>query len=129
MKFCVKWTIMVFLLIAPDLKQTPPSNKRCTFGYPQWNKRLPLINTYPPLSAALLNTAHIRIVTIFYQRLNWNTYGPSIANNKTVKILWIFRFFHYIWFIDRENLNLTIILKEKMTRFWHLILFISLTWK
>ena len=27
-----------------------------------------------------------------------------MQNNKTKKILWIFRFFHYIWFIDSENL-------------------------
>ena len=27
------------------------------------------------------------------------------------------RFFHYIWFIDSENLCFILILKEKMTRF------------
>ena len=37
-----------------------------------------------------------------------------------MKILLIFRFFHYIWFIGSENLCFIPILKEKMTRFWHL---------
>ena len=32
-----------------------------------------------------------------------------------MQILLIFRFFHYIWFIDSENLSFTLILKEKMT--------------
>ena len=45
------------------------------------------------------------------------------------KILIIFRFFRYIKFIDSENVCFILILKEKMTRFWHLILFISLTLK
>ena len=36
-----------------------------------------------------------------------------------------FRFFHYIWFIDSENLCFILILKEKMTIFWRLILFTS----
>ena len=30
-----------------------------------------------------------------------------------MKILLIFRFFHYIWFIDSENFYFIIILKEK----------------
>ena len=42
------------------LKQAPPSNKRRTFGYPHWNKRLPLISVAP------LNAAFIRIVTLLY---------------------------------------------------------------
>ena len=46
-----------------------------------------------------------------------------------MKTLLILRFFHYIWFIDSENLYFILILKEKMTRFWHLILVISLTVK
>ena len=45
-----------------------------------------------------------------------NAYGPNIQT-KTLKILLIFRFFHYIWFIDSENLCFILILKEKMTRF------------
>ena len=57
-----------------------------------------------------------------------------------MKILLIFRLlvrllillltsFHYIWFIDSENLCFIFILKEKMTRFRHLILFTSLALK
>ena len=53
----------------------------------------------------------------------------SYANNKAIKILLIFRFFLYIWFIDSENLSFILILKEKMTRFWHLVLFIFQTLK
>ena len=34
-----------------------------------------------------------------------------------------------MWFIDSENLCFILILKEKVTRFCHLILFISLTLK
>ena len=36
-------------------------NKRRTFGYLHWNKRLPLISASP------LNVVLIRIVTIFYK--------------------------------------------------------------
>ena len=36
-----------------------------------------------------------------------------VCNNKTMKIFLIFRFFHYIWFIDSENLCFILILKEK----------------
>ena len=37
----------------------------------------------------------------------------ELANNKTmVKIMLIFRFFHYIWFIDSENLCFILILKK-----------------
>ena len=41
----------------------------------------------------------------------------------------MFIIFYYIWFIDTENLCSILFLKEKMTRFWHLKLFISLTLK
>ena len=41
----------------------------------------------------------------------------------------VFRFFHHIWFIDSEKLCFILSLKEKTTRFRHLILFISLTLK
>ena len=44
-------------LISAGPIQAPPFNNRCTFGYPHWNKSLPLI------SAAPLNAALIRIVT------------------------------------------------------------------
>ena len=49
-----------------------------------------------------------------------------VCKLKTMKILLIFRFFHYIWFIDQENLYFILILKDKMARFLHLILLISL---
>ena len=42
------------------------SNKRRTFGYPHWNKRLPLISASHLVSTATLNAALVRIVTIFY---------------------------------------------------------------
>ena len=35
------------------------------------------------------------------------------ANNKTVKIIVIFTFFYYIWFIDNENSCFILILKGK----------------
>ena len=35
---------------------------------------------------------------------------------KTVKILLMFRFFHYIWFIDSENLCFILFLKGKMRK-------------
>ena len=38
-----------------------------------------------------------------------------------MKILLIFRFFHYTWFIDSKKLCFILISKEKMTRFLHLI--------
>ena len=37
--------------------------------------------------------------------------------------------FHYIWFNENKYLFFIFILKEKMTSFWHLILFIFLTLK
>ena len=41
----------------------------------------------------------------------------DLVYNKTMKILSIFRFFHYVWFIDSENVCFILILKEKMTVF------------
>ena len=35
------------------------------------------------------------------------------ANNKTMKIIVIFTFFRYIWFIDNENSCFILILKRK----------------
>ena len=35
------------------------------------------------------------------------------ANNKTMKMWLIFRFFYYIWFIDSKNLCFILVLKEK----------------
>ena len=48
------------------------------------------------------------------------------VNNKTMKILLIFKSFRCIWFIDSENLCFIHILKKKIDI---LILFISLTLK
>ena len=53
----------------------------------------------------------------------------DLACKQTMELLLIFRFFHYIGFIYSENLCFVLILKVKMRRFWHLILFISLTLK
>ena len=39
-----------------------------------------------------------------------------------MKISFTFRFFSCIWLIDSENLCFILILKVKMTRFWHLLL-------
>ena len=69
------------------------------------------------ISPAPLSAALIRIVTA----LNQNSYGTSM---QTIKL--VFRYFHYTWFADWENLCFILILKEKMTR---LILLISLTLK
>ena len=100
------------------------SNKCCIFGYAHWNKCLPLISTSPLISVTPLNVVLIRIVTIFYLKLNQNAYRP---NMKTIKILLIFRFLYYIWFIDSQNLYFILILIEEMLRYWHVILLISLT--
>ena len=54
--------------------------KISSFGYPHWNKCLSLISTSPPISTALLNMALIRIVTIFYQKLNKNAYRSTISH-------------------------------------------------
>ena len=40
------------------------------------------ISASPLMSTATLNTAVIRIVTIFYQKLNQNAYGPSMQTIK-----------------------------------------------
>ena len=58
------------------------SNKRCTFGYPHWNKRLPLITASALISAEPLNMALIRIVTIFRYKINQNEHG---LNMQTIK--------------------------------------------
>ena len=42
------------------------SNKHRTFGYPHWNKCLPLISVSPIISATPLNTMVTRLVTILY---------------------------------------------------------------
>ena len=60
-------------------------NKRRTFGYPHWNKRLLLISASPLRSTAPLNTVLIRIVTIFPQKLKQNAYGTSMQTIKQCK--------------------------------------------
>ena len=40
-----------------------------------------------------------------------------VCKQQNNEIFLIFRFFHYIWFIDSKNLYFILILKEKMTRF------------
>ena len=40
------------------------------------------ISAYPLISAAPLNTALIRIITIFYKKLNQNAYGTSMQTIK-----------------------------------------------
>ena len=46
-----------------------------------------------------------------------HTQASFIANNKTMTILLIFTFSHYIWFIYSEDLCFILVLKVKMTRF------------
>ena len=46
--------------------------------YPHWNKSLPLIIPSPQITVGPLNIALISTVTIFYQELNQNAYGPSM---------------------------------------------------
>ena len=40
-----------------------------------------------------------------------------------MKILFIFRFFHFIWFADSENLCFILILKEKMFLIFNIVHF------
>ena len=83
------------------LKYRIASNKRWAS-----NKHRPLISVAPlGDSYYILLVAKLKYV--------WNLY----ANNKTMKILLVFRFFHYIWFIDSENFCFILILRENMTRF------------
>ena len=56
------------------------SNKRRAFGYPHWNKRLPLINATSLTSAAPLNVALI------------NAFGPTIQIIKQWKYCWYLDF-------------------------------------
>ena len=86
---------------------------RRTFGYPQ---RLSLIITSPLISAASLNGVLIRIVYYTLLVAKLNAYEISMQTSKATKILLLFRFFHYIWFNDGENLCFILILKEKITR-------------
>ena len=89
----------------------------------------PLCSPSPLISSAPLNTALIRIVTVLLLEAKPTCIWIQYDKNKTTTTLLIFRFFHYMWFIDSKNLCFIFILKEKMTRFFHLLLFISLTLK
>ena len=88
----------VFLLInaGPQISaETPPSNNRLPFNKCRTSKCRVYYNSHYILLAAK-------------QRCIWNWY----AKNKTMKILLIFRFFHYIWYIDSENLCFIIVHRE-----------------
>ena len=87
------------------------SNKRHTFGYAHRNKRLPSNKRRTSKYDTDQNSYYILLET--KPKFIWTQY----ANNKTMKILLIFRYFHYIWFIDSEKLCFILILKEKMTSF------------
>ena len=69
------------------------------------------------IRAAPLHTALIGIVATILLEVKPKCIWTYYANHKTTKILLIFRFYHYILFIDSENLCFILILKEKMTRF------------
>ena len=49
------------------------------------NKTCTLRSAFPLISAAPLNTALIRIVTIFYYKSNQNEYGTRIQTIKQLK--------------------------------------------
>ena len=74
------------------------------------------------MSAAPLNSTLIRIDATFYYKLNQKAYGLSMQTIKQRKYYWYLGFFHYIWFIDSENLRFILILKEKLGRVRHLLL-------
>ena len=117
--------ITVFRLISAGSQISAASNKHRTFGYPHWNKHLSLISASLPLPfpGAYYNSYHISLVA------KPRCIGSWYANNKMMTILLIFRFFHYIWFIDSKDFRFILILKEKMRRLWHFMLFISLNFE
>ena len=90
------------------------SNKRRTS-----NQHRPLISAAPlgihieisasPLISAYQNSCYILLGAT--PKCIWNQYG----NTKITKMLLIFTFFHYAWFIDSENLCFIHIFKEKMS--------------
>ena len=63
------------------------SNKRQA-----WNKLLPLISASPLIITTALNVTLIRIVTIFYWKLNQNAYGRSMQTIKQWKYCWYLDF-------------------------------------
>ena len=82
----------------------------------------------PVISAAPLNTALTRIVTIFYYRLNQNGYGTRIQTIKQLRYCWYLDFLLYMvcWWWKFVSF---LFWKKRTTRFSHLTLFISLTLK
>ena len=80
----------------------PHSHKHRTLEYPHWNERLSFNKRHTTKYSAS-------------PKYIWTYYTVQ----KTMKILSIFRFFNYIWFIDSKNLCFILILKQKMTKFWH----------
>ena len=71
------------------------------------NKRRASNKRRTPKCSAYWNSYNILLVG--KPKCIWNWY----ANNKTTKIMLKFRFFHYIWFFDSENLCFILILKRK----------------
>ena len=69
-----------------------------------------------------LDVKHVSIVFgQTYVKDACNGYGTSMETIKQWKYCWYLVFSHYIWFIESENLYFILVLKDKMTRFWHLI--------
>ena len=92
-------------------------------GYPDWNKHLPLRSVSTLVKAPPLNTALIRVVTIFYWKLNQNANGTSIQTIKQLKYCWFLDFF-IMQFIDSENLCFIFILKEKNDKVFSFNIFV-----
>ena len=87
-----------------------PASERCRFVYRiSSNKRRASNKRLPLTSAAPLNTALIRIVAIYLLQAKAKCIWTSYANNKTMKILLIFRFFHCIWFVDSDSDRILIV--------------------
>ena len=104
------------------------------------NKRYPLISTTllgvhieistsSLTSTTPLNATMIRIDTIFYYKLNQNAYGPSIQTIKQWKYCWYLDFFIIFGLLIVKIYVSFLFWKKKMSRFWRLILFNSLTLK
>ena len=94
--------------------------KAC-FGYSHWNRCLLKYHTSRCSSL-------FKIVTIFWYQLNKNAYGTSLQTIKQWKYCWYLDFFIILGLLI-VKICFIIILKEKMTRFWLLILFFSLNLK
>ena len=77
------------------------SNKRRIFGYPYWNKHLPLISASPLISTAPLNTALIRLYVIIMSRTSFRV-NPHFIVCLNVKEL-LARGRHHIWSLSDSN--------------------------